>query len=637
MSSSNDEDKDEDKDESPATTSVSAKKDTTDDETANPDILKDRLNTLKRVFIYALFLFVKICCFIFINANLIYYFTYLFERIYYKEFTLGNSKKKKVMVEEFKKELDDLFPSDRTKYPYFKNQYVKEIDKMISKSKIISESIGLNIHDNPLLTCPPKPIEKPGGPAAAGQPGGFSCDKKEDGTCVDTKGASPTAETALPTAAAAGTASTVTVAALDLKAAAPPGGTPEGTPEGTPASAPVAEVASGEQKGGAAKTLITYINNLSKKILEGVKPVARVKKDITELYKGKGLGTDSGSGSGSEPGSVSDPYDLDLNKDDSITEEQNKNCADTIRKPVQLDTCEEVNCDTLPGPYGWKFPENFFGDYVRIRIACMGRSQIAIYHKVKNSIKIFNNFLPAFCYCSEEETKFISGYERRSGKDDAGNDYPKYDWADDSKKDKWFNDPNNKKVKRTELEKIETECAVLNDFYNGLYMIFGLFISILYLIYWDLYLNITLFINHILLFFEIKKAPETHIKTKYRRTLQFLMLMMSPFIFITNRVIAFIIMIQITYKLWVKPLLDKNKKKKVGKILLENKTIIAFMFVFSYLLLLYTIQLPPKYELPVKIIPTLVITIIVFIKVILAIYRLIKNYRFNQTGTCKKV
>jgi uncharacterized membrane protein YqjE len=115
------------------------------------------------------------------------------------------------------------------------------------------------------------------------------------------------------------------------------------------------------------------------------------------------------------------------------------------------------------------------------------------------------------------------------------------------------------------------------------------------------------------------------------------MLIMSPFIFITNRVIAFIIMIQITYKLWVQPILNKTKKKKVGKILLENKTIISFMFVFSYLLLLYTIQLPPKYELPVKIIPTLVITIIVFIKVILAIYRFIKNYKPNPGAICNKV
>jgi uncharacterized membrane protein YqjE len=86
----------------------------------------------------------------------------------------------------------------------------------------------------------------------------------------------------------------------------------------------------------------------------------------------------------------------------------------------------------------------------------------------------------------------------------------------------------------------------------------------------------------------------------------------------------------------VQPLFDKTKKKRIGKILLENKTIIAFMFVFSYLLLLYTIQLPPKYELPVKIIPTLVITIIVFIKVILALYRIIKNYKYSPT-TCKKI
>jgi hypothetical protein len=577
MSSSNDEDDDEDKDESPATTSESAQKDTTDDETANPDILKDRLNTLKRVFIYALFLFVKICCFIFINANIIYFFTFLFDRIYYKEFTLGNSKKKKVMVEDFSKELDDLFPSDRRKYPYFNNKYTKEINKKIDSF------INVNIHENPLLTCPPKPIQKASGAGAPGSTGAFTCDKKKDDKCGDPSTGSP-----------------------------PPG--PSG-PSGV----------GGGQKGGAVQTLITNINNLSKKILEGVKPVARVKKDITELYKGEG------SGSGYES------YDPKQNDDES-QEEKNTNCSGPIRKPVPLTTCEGVECDTLPGPFGWKFPENFFGDYIRIRIACMGRSQIAIYHKVKNTIKSFNNLLPAFCYCSEEETRFINGYERPSGKNDDGNEYDKYDWAsdDETTKEKWFQERKNIDVMRTDAEKIEVNCIVRNEFYNGLYMVFGIFISILYLIYWDLYLNITLFINHILLFFEIKKAPETHIKTKYRRTLQFLMLMMSPFIFITNRIIAFIIMIQITYKLWVQPLFDKTKKKRIGKILLENKTIIAFMFVFSYLLLLYTIQLPPKYELPVKIIPTLVITIIVFIKVILALYRIIKNYKYSPT-TCKKI
>lgn len=112
--------------------------------------------------------------------------------------------------------------------------------------------------------------------------------------------------------------------------------------------------------------------------------------------------------------------------------------------------------------------------------------------------------------------------------------------------------------------------------------------------------------------------------------------MMTPFIFITNRIIAFLIMVQITYKLWVQPLFEKKNKKRLSRILIENKTIIAFMFVFSYLLLLYTIELPPNYELPVKIIPTLVLTIIVIIKIIQALYRIIKNFTFSPT-TCKKV
>jgi len=73
----------------------SAKKDT-QEEPVEADVLKDKLDTFKRVAIYALFLFVKICCYIFINANIIFFFTYLFDRIYYKKFTFGNSKIKKI-------------------------------------------------------------------------------------------------------------------------------------------------------------------------------------------------------------------------------------------------------------------------------------------------------------------------------------------------------------------------------------------------------------------------------------------------------------------------------------------------------------------------------------------------------------
>lgn len=36
---------------------------------------------------------------------------------------------------------------------------------------------------------------------------------------------------------------------------------------------------------------------------------------------------------------------------------------------------------------------------------------------------------------------------------------------------------------------------------------------------------------------------------------------MSPFIFLTNRIIAFVMMIQITYKLWVQPLFEKKIRK----------------------------------------------------------------------------
>ena len=60
------------------------------------------------------------------------------------------------------------------------------------------------------------------------------------------------------------------------------------------------------------------------------------------------------------------------------------------------------------------------------------------------------------------------------------------------------------------------------------------------------------------------------------------------------------------------------------------------MFVFSYLLLLYSIELPEKYELPVKIIPTLVLMIIVIIKVIKSIYRIVNNLKFSETTCAKK-
>ena len=111
---------------------------------------------------------------------------------------------------------------------------------------------------------------------------------------------------------------------------------------------------------------------------------------------------------------------------------------------------------------------------------------------------------------------------------------------------------------------------------------------------------------------------------------------MTPFIFITNRVVACLIMLQLTYRLWIKTLFNKSSKEKVYKLIIENRNIVAYMFVFSYLLLLYTIQIPANYELPVKIIPTLVVTIIIIIAVIQWLYRVIKNLKFAKE-TCTKL
>jgi uncharacterized membrane protein YqjE len=516
------------------------KEDKEENKPEEPDILKEKLNTLKRVAIYALFLFVKISCFIFINANIIFFFTYLFDRIYYKKFTLANSNIKTDMVREFIEYLETKFPTDRTTYPY----KTKKIN-----NKLLSEpyKAGSNTGGTP--------GGAPGG-TPVGTPGGFNCeDGKGKGSC-------------------------------------------DGADAAT-AEAPAQVKAGGGQKGGKTFKIFDNLNNFSKKILEGIKPVNNVKKTIDHLYN-KIEAREAGLGASAE-GEL-DSSSLDYNKLNS----------------VNIKTCESVNCDDIEPtfPFKWKGPNGFFGDYIQIHVACIGRTQIAINNKVKNTIKSFNNLLPAFCYCSKDETDFISGISKQ----------PNYE-----------KDLKENQVYREDPEKIEINCIVRNEFYNGIYMVFGIFISIFYLIYWDLYVNITLFINHIILFFEIKKYPEGsgHIKTSYRKTLQLFILLMSPFIFLTNRIIAFVMMIQITYKLWVQPLFEKKNKKRLSRILFENRTIIAFMFVFSYLLLLYTIQLPPNYELPVKILPTLVLTIIVLIKIIQAFYRMIKNYKASPT-TCKK-
>ena len=95
VTSSNDTNLNDQEDELPAAHSESEKNNIQTEDSGESEIVKNRVNTVRTVLIYALFLFVKISCFIFINANLIFFLTYLFERIYYKTFTLGNMDKKK--------------------------------------------------------------------------------------------------------------------------------------------------------------------------------------------------------------------------------------------------------------------------------------------------------------------------------------------------------------------------------------------------------------------------------------------------------------------------------------------------------------------------------------------------------------
>jgi hypothetical protein len=271
-----------------------------------------------------------------------------------------------------------------------------------------------------------------------------------------------------------------------------------------------------------------------------------------------------------------------------------------------------------------------FGDYLRIRLACIGKTQIAINNKIKNTIKSFNNLLPAFCYCTKEETDYISG------KDPVYLQNPKTGIYDIPFDDTLKNTEEYKKVFKEDPDAIEINCKVRNEFYNGLLMVFGFFISIFYLIYCDLYVNITLFVNHILLWSQITNRHNTHIETKNRRILKILMLLMTPFIFITNRVIACAIMLQLTYRIWIKPLFKEASKQKVYKIITENRNIVAYIFVFSYLLFLYSLDIPANYELPVKIIPTLIVTIIVLVTVIQSLYRIITNLKFTK-ASCKKL
>jgi hypothetical protein len=582
--------------------------------TNESEVVTDRFNNLKSILIYAVFLFAKITCFILINANILFFLTYLFERIYYKKFTIGNMDKKKRMVDDYKTYLDATFPSDRTQAP-FKN-------------------VKNGFKENKLLTCPIDYEKKAKEDAikkaeaalskksASGPTPSFDCKTGNAGSqnCPPAAGG---VAGALPPVALPGGVGALPGAAQPPAVAAQPGA---GTPQAVVGAAQPA-VQAGGQKGGIGANIIKNINELSKKLMEGVKPVNKVKKTIADLYaeKNNPAGDDGDDGGGEAGG---DDPDLagDIDPTDGTADPE---CKDTLTKRIDLMSCEKVECKG-EFPYNTPTPNNMFGDYLRIRLACIGKTQIAINNKIKNRIKSFNNLLPAFCYCTKEETDYISGKDPVYLQNPKTGEYDiKFD--DTLKKSEEY-----KKVFKEDPDAIEINCKVRNEFYNGLLMVFGFFISIFYLIYCDLYVNITLFVNHILLWSQITNRHNPHIETKNRRILKLLMFLMTPFIFITNRVIACAIMLQLTYRIWIKPLFKEASKEKVYKIITENRNIVAYIFVFSYLLFLYTLNIPANYELPVKIIPTLIVTIIVLVTVIQSLYRIITNLKFTK-ASCKKL
>ena len=259
-------------------------------EPADPEILKDRMNTFKTVFIYALFLFIKITCFIFINANIIFFLTYLFERIYYKKFTVGNMDKKKQMVEDYNAYLDKTFPSDRKQQPYTNKMYMMKqinpllyncpIDKKDNKSS--DNPKNSNSGNSSTFVCTDKNGEVPCPPAS------------DTSARLSAASARLSAASARPSRLSAASATPSRLSAASATSSRLLAEQPAGLLAEQLAEQPI-------QQGGVGNAIIKNINNLSKKVFGDT---TTVKKNIFELYKQSGGGGDGGDGDGGQCGLV---------------------------------------------------------------------------------------------------------------------------------------------------------------------------------------------------------------------------------------------------------------------------------------------------------------------------------------------
>ena len=71
--------------------------------------------------------------------------------------------------------------------------------------------------------------------------------------------------------------------------------------------------------------------------------------------------------------------------------------------------------------------------------------------------------------------------------------------------------------------------------------------------------------------------------------------------------------IKLMYDICIKPLLNSNWRLYIKNILLENQTIIGYIFGFTFIQILNSIKMNKNYESPVKLIPTIIFYSIVIV------------------------
>ena len=180
------------------------------------------------------------------------------------------------------------------------------------------------------------------------------------------------------------------------------------------------------------------------------------------------------------------------------------------------------------------------------------------------------------------------------------------------------------------------------DYVRYFLIVFGIILSILYLIVLDICVNLKFIYNYFgdiawLINMSwnwnttISDKEQENLQSKYPLCLTIMMIIgLIPAAFL-NSIGTIFMMIRTAYCLWIDPLF--NHGTEIANIIYQYKTIIAYIFVFSYLLLLYTIEMPEDYNLPIKIIPTLIVIIVLFINLIKFIRKFMTSQKAAAAAT----